>query len=177
MGFAKTSTSDVRGRAAAAALGVIALLLAACGDDDGGTTAADPAEAGDDTVNAADGGDLGEILVDSDGNTLYLVDGATSGDVMCTDACLDMWPPLTVPSGDEPTAGEGVDGTLSTFTRDDGTVQVTYDGAPLYNFANDSGPGDISGHGVSDPITWHAVTPDGPAPLESDDGGGGPYGG
>jgi predicted lipoprotein with Yx(FWY)xxD motif len=167
-------TRSRRYRLAGATLGVLALLLAACGDDDGGTF--DPAEVGDDTVNVVDGGDIGDILVDSDGNALYVADGESADNIMCADACLDTWPPLTVATGEEPTAGDRVGGTVSTVERDDGTVQVTYDGAPLYTFANDSGPGDLSGHGVSDQLTWHAVTPDGPAPLEEDDGGDGPYG-
>ncbi len=83
---------------------------------------------------------------------------------------------MTVPAGEEPSAGDGVDGTVATVERDDGTVQVTYDGFPLYTYANDSGPGDVSGHGITDPITWHAMTPDGPAPLDGDDSGGGIYG-
>ncbi|HEX6195893.1 MAG TPA: hypothetical protein VFZ37_08285 [Jiangellaceae bacterium] len=169
------STKRRRHRLSGAVLGLIALLVAACGDD-GGTTAPAPADAGADTMNAADGGDLGEILVDADGNTLYIVEGETGDNIMCADACLDAWPPLTVPAGEEPSAGDGVDGTVATVEREDGTVQVTYEGFPLYTFANDSGPGDVSGHGITDPITWHAMTPDGPAPLDGDDSGGGIYG-
>lgn len=174
MGTTK-STRERRHRLSGAALALIALLIAACGDD-GDTTGPDPAEAGDDTVNVADGGELGDILVDPDGNTLYIADGESGDDIMCTEACLDAWPPLTVPAGEEPTVGEGVARTVATVERDDGTVQVTYDGMPLYTFTNDGGPGDVNGHGVSDQLTWHAVTPDGPAPLENDGGGDGPYG-
>lgn len=171
MGTTK-STRERRSRLIGVTLGLGALLLSACG----GTTAPEPAEAGDDTVNVADGGDLDEILVDSDGNTLYIADGESGDNIMCTEACLDAWPPLTVPAGEEPSTGEGVDGTVATVERNDGTFQVTYDGLPLYTFANDGGPGDVSGHGVSDQLTWHAVTPDGPAPLENNGGGDGPYG-
>lgn len=164
-------------RAAATVLGVT-LLLAACGGDNGDTTETDPGAAGGDaTVNVADGGDLGDILVDPGGNTLYIADGESGDSIMCIEACLDAWPPLTVESGEDPTAGDGVDGTLSTVERDDGTVQVTYDGLPLYTFANDSGPGDINGHGITDPLTWHAVNPDGPAPLDAGNDNGGGYGG
>ena len=36
-------------------------------------------------------------------------------------------------------------GKLGTITRDDGTLQVTYNGLPLYFFKNDKAPGDANG--------------------------------
>jgi len=171
MGIATSNTKRLRRRMTGVAIGAIALVVAACGDDDGTTTETEPGAGAptDATVTVGDGGDLGDILVDADGNTLYIAEGESAESILCLEACLAAWPPLTVPAGDEPTAGDGVDGTLATVTRDDGAVQVTFDGLPLYTFANDSGPGDVTGHGVVDQLTWHALTPGGPAPL---DGGG-----
>ena len=60
--------------------------------------------------------------------------------------------------GSEP-SGEGVGGDLGTITRDDGTQQVTLDGAPLYLFSGDHGPGDVAGEGVDH--LWWVVGPDG----------------
>jgi predicted lipoprotein with Yx(FWY)xxD motif len=42
--------------------------------------------------------ELGEILVDSDGTTLYMFDGDAQGESAsaCTGDCVDAWPPLTV---------------------------------------------------------------------------------
>jgi predicted lipoprotein with Yx(FWY)xxD motif len=176
MGIAIGKTRALRARVAGSALGAIALILAACGGDDGTTTETDPGtgDAVDATVSVGDGGDLGDILVDSDGNTLYIAEGESGDNILCAGPCLSAWPPLTVPADEEPISGDSVDGTLSTVTRDDGTVQVTFDGLPLYTFASDSGPGDVTGHGFIDQLTWHAVTPSGPAPLDSaeeDDGG------
>ena len=65
------------------------------------------------------------------------------------------WPALTVPSGQTPTGGSGVTGQLGTITRDDGTVQVTYNGLPLYFFHNDTAPGDIKGKYTN----WNLVKP------------------
>ena len=39
-------------------------------------------------------------------------------------------------------------GELDVIERDDGSMQVTYDGQPLYYWANDNAPGDATGHEV-----------------------------
>jgi len=46
------------------------------------------------------------------------------------------------------TAGPGVPGRLAAITRPDGRAQVTYNGMPLYTFANDHKPGDTNGQGI-----------------------------
>jgi len=163
---------------------LLAVSLAACGDDDDDdvtveddteetttTEAATDEPAGDDetssddemtaaaTVQVAET-DLGEVLVNEDGMTLYLFTQDTEGTSACTEGCATAWPPLIVDG--EPTAGNGADDALlGTITRDDGTTQVTYNGHPLYTYASDSEPGDTVGHGVGD--VWYAVTPAGEA--------------
>ena len=100
------------------------------------------------TVNATAVGDAGTILVDAaTGLTLYnfTKDTKDSGTSACTGGCLDTWPALTVDAGATPTGGDGVTGTLGTITRDDGALQVTYNGLPLYFFKNDKAPGDLNG--------------------------------
>jgi predicted lipoprotein with Yx(FWY)xxD motif len=146
----------------------LALTLAACG---GGATAspvaptlaptptaepptAAPTEAPTEptagaTIEAAEVGTVGTVLIaGSNQMTLYIFtkDVKDSGASVCTGDCLVAWPALTVAAGDAPTAGEGVTGTLGTITRtDDGTIQVTYNGLPLYFFINDAAPGDANG--------------------------------
>ncbi len=121
-------------------------------------TGSSAAPAGEATVMVADT-DLGEILVDGEGRTLYLFTPDEQGPSVCMDDCLANWPSLTGPA----TAGEGVDESLlGTAARtDDGTEQVTYNGWPLYYFAADPGPGDINGQGVGD--VWFVVDPAGEA--------------
>ena len=87
--------------------------------------------------------DLGTILVDGEGLTLYLFMPDAQGPSTCEGDCLAAWPALVGPA----TAGEGVDESLlATATRaDDGSEQVTYNGWPLYYFAQDSAPGDVNG--------------------------------
>ncbi|WP_435333697.1 COG4315 family predicted lipoprotein [Haloarchaeobius sp. TZWWS8] len=111
------------------------------------------------TVDVREHPDLGEILVDGEGMTLYMFDNDTkgSGESTCTGGCLDAWPPLTVDGA--ATGGDGVSAPLSTFNRGDDTLQVAADGWPLYYFASDSGPGDVKGQGVND--VWWVLRPDG----------------
>jgi predicted lipoprotein with Yx(FWY)xxD motif len=101
------------------------------------------------TVLAEEVGDAGTILVDAEsGLTLYYFekDVKDSGESVCLEGCIAAWPALTVEAGETPTGGPGVDAAkLGTITRDDGDTQVTYDGLPLYFFAQDEEPGDLKG--------------------------------
>lgn len=88
----------------------------------------------------------GMILTDGDGYSVYLYteDQIAEGASACTGVCERNWPPLIA---DGPiVAGEGVDAKLiGTIVREDGTVQVTYNGWPLYRSNRDANPGDILG--------------------------------
>jgi predicted lipoprotein with Yx(FWY)xxD motif len=115
--------------------------------------------AGSVTVEAEAVGSAGTILVaGSNGMTLYIftMDVKDSGESACTGGCLETWPALTVEAGATPSGGPGVTGELGTITRaDDGTLQVTYNGLPLYFFKNDQAPGDLNGVYQN----WETVAP------------------
>lgn len=117
---------------------------------------------GEATVNVSEVGTYGSALVDGSGRTLYLFtnDTQNSGASACTGDCLTEWPPLL--SQGTPVAGTGADATLlGTITRDDGTLQVTYNGWPLYYYASDAAPGDAMGQGMNS--VWFLVSPTGEA--------------
>lgn len=99
------------------------------------------------------------MLVDAEGRTLYRFtrDTAGSGASACYGECTVTWPPFTVPADKTPTGGPGVSGELSTIVRTDGTLQVTYDGVPLYFFANDVARDDTNGQGLGG--VWFVVAP------------------
>ncbi len=101
--------------------------------------------------------DLGTVLVDAAGTTLYMFEPDNQGPSVCEGDCIAAWPALAGPA----TAGAGVDAALlGTITRaDDGTEQVTYNGWPLYHFAQDAAAGDINGQGMND--KWYVVDPTG----------------
>lgn len=94
------------------------------------------------------------ILVDRQGMTLYDLSVERHGRFICdTKACLALWTPLVVPKGVKPTGAVA----LGTVERPNGTVQVTYKGAPLYTFKEDAKRGDARGEGFKDVGTWHAA--------------------
>ena len=92
---------------------------------------------------------LGPVLVGPNGLTLYTKSGDSATTSTCTGGCATAWPPLAVPAGSSATGGTGVTGTFATLTRDDGTLQVTYDGLPLYGWKSDTKAGDTTGQGVA----------------------------
>ena len=88
---------------------------------------------------------LGPILVDSRGRTLYLFEKDTRGRSHCAGACATYWPPLlTRAQADRGT--ERKQSLLGVARRADGTTQVTYAGHPLYRFVQDiaAGPDDAA---------------------------------
>ena len=116
-----------------------------------------PAAAGP-VIKTATVGTQGTLIVASaNGMTVYTFanDVKDSGKSACTGGCIAKWPALTVASGATPTGDTGVTGKIATITRDDGTIQVTYNGLPLYFFASDKAPGDANGIYTN----WAAVKP------------------
>ncbi|MDZ4277547.1 MAG: hypothetical protein U1B78_00255 [Dehalococcoidia bacterium] len=100
------------------------------------------------TVIVSEHPELGSILTDAQGRTLYTFSEDPPNMSTCQNApCPQTWPPLTIESG-TPVAGEGVAGELGVIERDDGSLQVTYNGSPLHYFANDTAPGDANGQGI-----------------------------
>jgi predicted lipoprotein with Yx(FWY)xxD motif len=111
-------------------------------------------------LKVADGGaTLGQYLTEEDGKTLYMFTNDTkdSGKSTCNGDCATNWPPLLADSADAVKLEDGVTGTVSIVTRDDGSKQVAYNGQPLYYFAGDSAAGDTNGQGVGD--KWFVVKP------------------
>jgi predicted lipoprotein with Yx(FWY)xxD motif len=138
-----------------------ALTVVACGGSGGETTTttgqAPPSVVASDGagVTIADT-ELGAILVDSDGLTLYVFTPDDGGGSNCNGDCALIWPPVP---GNTP-IGAGVDASMfGTTTRDDGTEQLTVKGWPLYLFISDIAPGDTKGQGVEG--VWFVVDADG----------------
>jgi predicted lipoprotein with Yx(FWY)xxD motif len=101
-------------------------------------------------------GNLGKILVNSEGQVLYSFT-KNGVSVPCTSSCLSVWPAVVPPAGvTTPTGSAGV-GTLGTTTVN-GPTQVTVGGLPLYTYAGDSAPGVANGNNLTSfGGTWKVV--------------------
>lgn len=136
---------------AAMSVGVLGLTLGACSSSPSSPSASTSHNTGTGTaVNSTTNSKYGTILVTSSGMTLYMNTGDTPTSTVCTSAsgCTPIWPPLTTTGS--PTAGNGVTASmLASFTRPDGSHQVTYNGHPLYTFAKDTAAGQVTGEGIN----------------------------
>jgi len=134
------------------------IFLAACGAPGGlysaapapSSTAATPAPtpATPASVLAAANAQLGTILTNAQGRTLYYFLPERGGKIVCSSsACTTYWPPSLTASGN-PTGGAGVTGQLGLVMRAGGGDQITYSTWPLYTFAGDKAAGQTTGQGV-----------------------------
>jgi predicted lipoprotein with Yx(FWY)xxD motif len=100
---------------------------------------------------------LGDVLVAGDGRTVYLFTADEGETSVCYRECAIYWPPLIASM---PSVGAGLEASLvGTTKRDDGALQVTYGGQPLYFFVQDDQPGDVKGQGIrSFGGEWQVVT-------------------
>jgi predicted lipoprotein with Yx(FWY)xxD motif len=136
--------------AGATALVVGVLAAAGCGGSGGNANSPAPpqnANGQSATVGVANE-NVGKILVDSHGRTLYLFERDSGTKSTCTGACAVEWPPLRATG--KPTVSGGADASVVAISaRSDGKAQVTYNGHPLYLFSADQSPGDTNGQGVN----------------------------
>jgi predicted lipoprotein with Yx(FWY)xxD motif len=121
---------------------------------------------GDGIVSAAKVGDLGTVLVDSEGRTLYDFHKDKGSTSACYGACASAWPPLLT-EGNPQAQGPADRSMLGTTKRKDGTEQVTYNGWPLYTYAGDQKPGEANGNDISQfGAQWYALQPNGQEPED-----------
>jgi predicted lipoprotein with Yx(FWY)xxD motif len=153
-----------------ATLAAAGVLAAGCGSNGsgsgggggygGGGSSPTTAASGMTTVTATST-QLGTILVDGSGRTLYLFAKDQPDQSACAGACAAAWPVDQASAA--PKAGSGVKASLlGTIKRGDGTTQVTYNRHPLYYYSGDSGPGQQTGQGLNAfGAKWFVVGPAG----------------
>jgi predicted lipoprotein with Yx(FWY)xxD motif len=88
---------------------------------------------------------LGQYLAEPDGQALYTYGNDSTGVSNCTGSCLASWPAYQ-----DTGSTSGLPSGVGTIKRtDNGEIQYTYNGMPLYSFVGDSN-GNVTGNGVSD---------------------------
>jgi predicted lipoprotein with Yx(FWY)xxD motif len=98
---------------------------------------------------------LGVVLVNSKGRTLYMFVPDKQKKVTCKGSCAIVWPPLKLKKGQKPTAGGAAKKKLLGL---DGRV-VTYNRWPLYTYIQDKKPGQATGQGINNSGgKWYVLT-------------------
>jgi predicted lipoprotein with Yx(FWY)xxD motif len=106
---------------------------------------------------------LGRVLVNSKGHTLYLFKKDKNGKSACYGSCATFWPPLL--RHGKPTLGPGLKKSLlGTTKRRNGTTQLTYNKHPLYTYKLDTHAGQTKGQGsTAFGAKWYALSATGKA--------------
>ncbi|WP_216857929.1 COG4315 family predicted lipoprotein [Actinomadura verrucosospora] len=155
--MSRTSLRPAGAARLAVPLAALAAAAAACGGSGdahhhavpvAASTAPNTSDEGG-TIATAKVGNLGQVLVDGEGRTVYLFEKDQGGKSSCTGACAAVWPPVT--STGTPHAGsDAKTSKLGTTTRSDGKKQVTYGGHPLYYYTPDNAvKGSAKGQGLT----------------------------
>ena len=85
------------------------------------------------------------VLTNGKGFVLYSFAPDTPTASKCYGTCAAYWPPAIGTAA----AGAGLPGKTTTIKRTDGSLQLAYDGHPLYTYIGDSAPGQASGNNVN----------------------------
>lgn len=111
--------------------------------------------------------DYGQILASGRGRALYLFTADTVKASNCSGDCATAWPPYIVKS--KPVAGPGAKSSkVGTTRRNDGTLQATYAGHPIYFYEGDNKPGEVLCQAVNEfGGYWYVVRGTGKAVTRS----------
>lgn len=101
---------------------------------------------------------LGTYLTDKKGLTLYTFSHDKPGVSTCTGKCLTLWPPYgpgISATGTQPVNLPMLPVNVGVIKGNNGMMQFTWKGMPLYYYYEDKKPGDIFGEGIFD--AWYVV--------------------
>lgn len=181
-------------------IGVVAVAVAGCGGNAGGTSTgteggertgapqskeltgvsavAEPEGGVVGVLRVSKVGGLGSIVIDRGLHTAYIFSKDKGTKSSCYDECATRWPPMITETN--PIARDGIDASkLGTTEREDGALQVTYAGHPLYDYLGDTAAAEANGNDINAfGGQWHVIRPDGePLPGPAKGAGGVIFGG
>ena len=151
-----------------------ATTVAACGSSSS-STAVGASSAASATISATSVPGVGTVLVNGQGQTLYMLTSEKGGKITCTQAngCTQAWPETLLTNGATTAkAGSGVQSSLLGTVKDaSGNLEVTYNHWPLYTFSGDSGSGVAKGQALTSfGGTWYVLNGSG-NPMTSSQSG------
>ncbi|MGB8196666.1 MAG: hypothetical protein WCF25_06640 [Acidimicrobiales bacterium] len=125
------------------------------------------------TIAVAQNKTWGPTLTLKNGDTLYRLTKDSKNKSVCTGQCATIWVPVLLATGQKTPVGSGVSH-LGSFTRANGTHQVTYEGIPLYTFSGDKKAGQVTGNIKDTWGQWWSINPASPTTAPKKKGGGSP---
>lgn len=167
----------VGGGAGLSALAVLLGVTVSHAGGTGGELSASPQS----TVVTTRETNLGKVLVDAQGRTLYLF-AKDTGASTCNGSCASYWPPVPV-TGQPHASGNAAATSIGVVSRSDGKRQLTYAGHPLYYYVGDSKAGQTNGQAMNQfGAEWYVLNQAGAAVVSAASdgnntgtGGGGGY--
>lgn len=124
------------------------------------------------TITVSQNKTWGPTLTLKNGDTIYRLTKDSTDKSVCTGKCATIWVPVLLATGQKTPDGVGVRD-LGSFTRANGTKQVTYEGIPLYRYTGDKKAGEITGNVKDTWGQWWSINPKSPLtpPTKSTSGG------
>jgi predicted lipoprotein with Yx(FWY)xxD motif len=105
---------------------------------------------------------VGAVLVNAEGHTLYTFAPDQHSKVTCVSACAAVWPPLKLASGEAATGPQLKASLLGSDPDPEGGSVVTYAGWPLYTYAADGSAGQDNGQAIeANGGRWYVMAPSG----------------
>ncbi|MGA2969882.1 MAG: hypothetical protein ABSE75_08760 [Acidimicrobiales bacterium] len=130
------------------------------------------ASSGSITITVSQNKTWGPTLTLKDGFTVYRLAKDSNDKSVCTGKCATVWLPVLLAPGQKAPIGVGVSG-LGSFSRANGTKQVTLQGIPLYTFTKDKKAGEVSGNVKDGWGQWWSINPKSPQTAPKKSGGSG----
>lgn len=108
-----------------------------------------------DSIMVKEDAKFGSYITDDKGMALYSFRKDTAGKSVCAGDCAAKWPAFYAEKLALPKGLDAKD--FGSIKREDGKMQTTFRGMPLYYFGGDKKDGDLNGQGKID--SWFVIDP------------------